>query len=271
MNRTNRRLADINRYIKILSHKILSLGADLNPEHILILGNQKSGTTAIASLLAQHIGGSATLDMPAIWDHVEGILTGNEHLGPFVDRHAHYFSRDVVKEPWLTFMLQELSQIFPRVNYVLILRDPRDNIRSILDRLNLPGNLSINPPGIANLKTGWKEVFNPMLISCEDEHYINLLAERWNTAARVPEEKGSLVQSIVRYEDFLEDKVQFITDLARRLGHQGRFDIKDEIDQQFQPEGKNRGIEWMDYFGKENLEKIEERCGDLMDVFSYTT
>lgn len=266
----NRRIIPaLNRRFKIISHRLASLGGELKPDPILILGNQKSGTTAITSLLAQYLGRSATLDMPALWGHLEQILRGERQLAWFVRRYASYFNREVVKEPWLTFMAPELAHIFPQAAFVLILRDPRDNIRSQLDRLNLPGNLATNPPALDKLKTGWREVFIPELYPAAVEHYIDVLAERWKIAASVLGSLNGHLYCTVRYEDFLQDKVCFIKDLAQALGYQGRGNIQDDIHKQYQPTGKHRGVNWIDFFGTENLKRIETRCGALLKQYHY--
>jgi len=153
---------------------------------------------------------------------------------------------------------------------VLILRDPRDNIRSLLDRLNLPGNLPANPLGLDKLPTGWKEIFYPALHSSAEVHYIDVLAERWNVAARLPGELEGRLCCTVRYEDFLRDKVLFIKDLAQALGYQGRGNIQDDIHKQYQPAGKHRSVKWANFYGVENLKKIEKRCGKFLAQYKYS-
>ena len=56
-------------------------------------------------------------------------------LDALVQRYRLAFSRPVVKEPNLTFLYDELVRRFPQARVGLIIRDPRDNIRSLLERL----------------------------------------------------------------------------------------------------------------------------------------
>jgi hypothetical protein len=74
---------------------------------------------------------------------------------------------------------------------------------------------------------------------------------------------------LVRYEDFMKDKVGEIVGLARRLGLEPAYDIADRVDTQFQPRGRLRGIPWLDFFGADNLAQIETICADRMQQFGY--
>ncbi|NEP45581.1 MAG: hypothetical protein F6K35_42755, partial [Okeania sp. SIO2H7] len=118
--------------------------AKINPQPILVLGNQKSGTSAIAALLAEMTDLSVTIDLrkeipnPTYDKIIKGELTFSE----FVQLNKLDFSRDIVKEPNLTLLDRELAEYFPNSDFVFVIRDPRDNIRSILNRLQLPGNLT---------------------------------------------------------------------------------------------------------------------------------
>lgn len=238
---------------------------------IIVLGNQKSGTSVIASLLAMHLQRPATMDMPGMWLCIENILSGKMLFRTFVRKYSYYFGRDVIKEPWLTFLVGDLGEVFPKTTYVLVIRDPRSNIRSILDRLLVAGDCQENPEVIHNLvmKRGWKEIFKIGVQKSASLHYIDLLSERWRDAASVPKKYPDLYFHIVRYEDFVKDKSGTISDLAERLGMEGKVDIKKFVDRQFQPKGKRRDVPWSVFFGERNLRRIIERCGDLMGQYGY--
>lgn len=93
----------------------------VNPGPVIVLGNQKAGTSAIAHLLADHCGLSKTVDIPELWPPAMlRILSGRETLGAFARRHPRPFSRDLIKEPHLTFLHPQLKDLCPRARYVFV-------------------------------------------------------------------------------------------------------------------------------------------------------
>lgn len=114
----------------------------VNPQPILIFGNQKSGTSAITTLLGEATGLSYTIDIFCLYANLEEqILAGQNSFDELLHKGRYYFSKDIIKDPGLTFFYSELRTRFPQAKRVFILRDPRQNIRSILNRLGLPGHL----------------------------------------------------------------------------------------------------------------------------------
>jgi hypothetical protein len=190
-------------------------------------------------------------------------------IDALIDEEVLAFSRDVIKDPDLTLLYDALSDRFPAAQFVMIIRDPRDNIRSILDRLGLPGRPEQHThDGYEELPEGWKRVLNGNRLDMDESTYIDRLAERWRIMARVYlENKGNL--ELIRYEDFLSDKVAAIDDLAHRLGLPRKASIEDQVDQQFQPRGKRRNMDWLSVYGERNLERIEKRCRAPMRELGY--
>jgi len=94
-----------------------------------------------------------------------------------------------------------------------------------------------------------------------------MMAEDWNTAV-----DGYLARPdvfiLIRYEDFVADKVGAIARLAAELGLPAAQDIDAWTDVQYQPRG-DRDISWQEFFGPENLARIERICGDRMARFGY--
>jgi hypothetical protein len=244
--------------------RLLSLA--LGPRHdpIIVLGNQKSGTTAIAALLARHLGGRATLDMPALLDELPEPASWRD----FVRRYGWYFRHPVVKEPWLTFAYADLRALFPAGRFLLVVRDPRDNLRSILDRLGLPGDQTANPAALNQAPRGWRELF-PRSITGEAVHYIEELGERWNQGARLAWEPDPPLETWVRYEDFVADKAGTIARLAQAVGEPGVEDIATAVDRDYQPAGQSRGMPWRAFFGADNLARLEHVCREGMTRFGY--
>jgi len=240
-------------------------------EHpVFVLGNQKSGTTAIAALLAERVGASVTLDiLQGLMEPVESRLHAEAiPFAEFLRNNEDALSRDIVKEPRLTFLYDELAESFPESKFVFIVRDPRDNLRSILNRLVIPGHLrQLEMRHLEGVDPVWMRVLDGRWLGLEGDNYIEMLAARWNRAAEIYLAHSDRI-ALVRYEDFLEDKIGEITRLATRLGFEPIHDIADRIDVQYQPRG-DREVSWPAFFGPENLARIERTCGDVMERFGY--
>jgi hypothetical protein len=234
---------------------------------VIVLGNQKSGTSAIAHLLADRCGLSKTVDVPALWSPaLEELLRGRLALADVVRRNPRPFSVQLLKEPNLTFLVEQVREVFPAARYVFVIRDPRDNLRSLLDRMGLPGDLERLDPAEWKLPASWRPIFDPALWKTEREHYVEQLADRWNRAAdaylRDPDEIR-----LVRYEDFRADKLGTIDRLALDLGLSPRRDVSAQADVQYQPRGS--GATPLSFFGARNLGAIERICGGRMASFGY--
>lgn len=244
--------------------------ARINPQPILILGNQKAGTSAIAALLAAMTGKSVTIDLrkeifhPTYCQVRQGKLTFPE----FIKNNRLGFSRDIVKEPHLTTFYSDLEQHFPQSQRIFVLRDPRDNIRSILNRLNIPGNLDkLRHEDRQNIIPVWDLVMDGHWLGIEGENYIEMLAARWNFTTDVFLAHSDKML-LTRYEDFLQDKIAEIERLARSLHLPAVRDITDQVDIQFQKAG-NKNVNLKEFFGAKNLACIEHLCGERMKQLGY--
>jgi hypothetical protein len=244
----------------------------VNREPIFILGNQKSGTSAICRLLAMSTGLSVAADLRRETGRqfYLQIVNGTVPFRRLVDRNRWDFSRDIIKEPNLTLFYRDLQLHFPRARFVMIVRDPRDNIRSILNRVRVPGHLDelgtsdeydIDPGFAMVMGSDWPGIRTR-------SHYIERLAERWNTCADVYlRNRGRMI--LVRYEHFNAAKEATIERLARALGLSPRYAIGDKVDVQFQPRG-NRSVTWTDFYGEINLARIERVCRSQMRRLEYS-
>lgn len=241
-----------------------------NPRAILVLGLEKSGTTAIAALLARRAGVSMQLDIPALWgDSERAIREGRLSMRDFVARNRFDFSKAIVKEPCLTLLHDELLEAFPEGRYVAIVRDPRTWARSIYSRLKFDGhdatvNLDALDPAT---DPSWKMVMDGRWLGLPGPSHLEFLAQRWNLAADLLE-KHRAGTMVVRYEDFLADKAGFVDSLAERLGLPRTNDISGELDRQFQPRGR-RDTTLRDFFGEANLRRIESICAERMARHGY--
>ena len=227
---------------------------------VIVLGNQKSGTSAVAALLAEWAGLRATIDIPALWnEEFVKLRTGARTMRLFAALHARDFGADVVKEPNLTFLYPQLRRAFPRSRFVYVIREPRANIRSILSRLGLPGDAEdLSQAELDAVPPTWRPVFEPNVLGLPPGTYIETLARRWNAAVDAHLDHAADMV-LVRYEAFLGDKVGTIAALGRDLGLPARQEIGGSVDRQFQPRGSHAPAE--QFFGSRNLDRIHELCG----------
>ncbi len=267
-------LRPIVRRLFVMSRRVYyAVGGALrsvHPRPVFVLGNQKSGTTAIAALLGQMTGLPATLDLRREIDDpcYELLRNGTTSFEDFVRRNRLDFSRLLLKEPSLTVFYDELMGRFPESRVVFVMRDPRDNIRSILNRLNLPGDLrELDAERLRRVPRAWQHVIDGRWLGLKGNHYVDMLAERWNLISGIHLTHCKSVVSI-RYEDFVADKVGEIGRLADALGLARERDISDHVDVAFQPRG-DRGVRWETFFGLDNLSRIERVCGERMPAEGY--
>jgi len=252
------------------ARKIEGLFAKVHESPIILLGNQKSGTTAIAALLAEMTGLSATLDLKREMNDpvVDRIKTGELSMAEFVRRNKLDFSREIIKEPSLSPYYAELAAEFPRARFIMVIRDPRDNIRSILNRLKISGALADIPAGErARMSRAWELIIDGRWLGLDGKNYIEMLAQRWNYIADLYLEHPDRM-ILVRYEDFSKDKIGTLIKLASGLGLEKRNDVSSRVDVQFQPKG-DRNVRWKDFFGPENLPAIERICEERMRRLGY--
>lgn len=260
-----------SHYLRSRVRSLAGRTARVKSAPILVLGNQKAGTTSIAALLARRAGITATLDLPDLrFDAslLADLHRGRASLADLIVRHRRAFSRDLIKEPHLTLLYPELVRFFPEAQFVFIVRDPRDNIRSILNRLNAGGNDDHSASAtLTHPNPLWQLVLDGRPLGIGGASYVERLAERWKQCASIYLDHAPEMH-LVRYEDFRDDKVGTVDRLAAALGLPRQNDISDRVDWQYQPRG-DRSVPWREFFGTTNLELIEEICREQMMMLNY--
>ena len=257
------------KFLVGLKSSYIMENAQVHPAPIFILGHHKSGTTAIAALLAEISGQQVTIDLFYQIDsqgHLrEQLFSRKLSFSDFVQTHKFYFSTCLNKAPNFTFFYDEMCQCFPKAKFIFVVRDPRDTIRSILNRLEIPGHLDQlqSMEGIA-----WKSMLEGRNPDVVGNNYIERLANRWNLAADTYISHEEEI-SLIRYEDFVLDKVGTISSLARQVGLKPIHNIADKVNKQYQPRG-DRNVNWSKFFGTNNLRRIETICRDRMNCFGYS-
>lgn len=252
-----------------LRRYLRSFTATVNEAPVIVLGKEKSGTTAIASLLARHTGCSLAHDIQALWGPVERLIReGAVDFDDIVRRNRGKFGSRIIKEPTLTFVYAQVRRRFPGGRYVMIVRDPRDNIRSVFNRLGLPGTLpALDASALDRIPPAWREVIEGDSAGFTRATYIEVAARRWNEAADVYlAHRGDMM--LIRYEDFVTQKAATIEHLARALDLPPVRDVSADVNVQYQRRG-DRTVAWPEFFGGRNLAVIETICGARMREFGY--
>ncbi|MGM0504860.1 MAG: sulfotransferase family protein [Bacteroidota bacterium] len=247
------------------------LKKEINNNPIFILGNHKSGTTAISMLISQgaKLSISGGLKKERIDPIYKDIYNYNITFETILKRNKIDFAKQIIKENQLTFFYNQIVKHFSNPKFIFLIRDPRDNIRSILNRINVQGDLidASYHDFMNHISISQKLVLDNRWLGICKEHYIEALAERWNLAADTfLQNKDNIV--LIKYEDFVKDKVGYISWITRKLGFTLQNNIEDLVDIQYQPKG-NKNISWEDFFGNTNLSRIEEICKTRMKLFEY--
>lgn len=239
---------------------------------VLVLGTQKSGTSAIAGLLGIATRLPATIDLRRDFERplAPAVAAGRCTFARFLRRHAEAFSNPIVKDPNLTFLLPRILDRWPDARLVFVRRDPVQTVRSVLDRLGIPGDLeALEAASLESVPPGWRCVLDSRW--CErlapdgdrsrgPLHYVEELARRCLLADRVA--SRSLASRSdrtieVRYEAFRDDKIASIGSLAERLGLElrDRDALAAAVDRPFQPAGRAAGVDPERFFGA-NLARL---------------
>ena len=252
----------------ISKFKPLTSGKEL----IIVAGMPKSGTTAIAKLLGAATEKKVCSD-PFYQLDVQGVnfrhalFSGALSLESLWRKNRRVFKGGIIKDPNFPLLLTQISDFLPESHIVSIVRDPRNNIRSILNRLKLPGNLNSEQLDMSGISPTWKNVLTGVMPDIPGNNYIELMAQRWKLSA---EEfiKSDNIKSSIRYEDFNISKSASIMKLANELGYTNLANIDHLVDVQYQPRG-DKSSSWLEFFGEKNLDIINEITGPILDEFGY--
>lgn len=244
----------------------------IHPNPVLVFGNQKSGTSAIATLLGEATGLSYTIDMFCLYgDLEERLLQSKTSLDELLDCARFYFSKDIIKEPGLTFFYKELCSHFPNSPQVFVLRNPYNNIRSILNRVGIPGNLDNLEEShwqyIREKFPYWHVILDGTLAGHKGDSYIETLALRCRKVFEIYLNSQKSFTPVY-YESFKTNKVRTIHQLAYELNLPIKKSIESIKDTQFQPKG-NSSIDIETFFGNKNLKLIREVCGEVALKVGY--
>lgn len=244
---------------------------------ILIFGNQKSGTSAICALLSQATGQSATLDIVRAIPNGKSLQYDLKHddltMRDVIQLYAYEFSKPIVKEPFLTLFYDDVVREFPNTRKVFVIRNPFDNIRSILNLYSLDGTmddwsmLQEKPDNMS--ESGELIVDSDWITDQISSNPIESMAHRWcYCAEKYLNNKDDEMLHLVKYEDFVLNKKGYIETLSCKLSLEPVNDISGVVDVQYQPKGCH-SLDLKRFFGEKNFQRIDQITKDIRGQLGY--
>jgi len=272
-----------NKWVQLLADRALRMSSPFvrpNSDAVCVFGCPKSGTSAVSALLAKAGGLSVTVDIPPLWrTPVWEVHAGQRSAASLIRHHRAYFSRDLIKEPALTTIMDDLLPALGAQKVVFVIREPKSTVRSILQRRGLPGNAEqLSPKQWSQVYKGswhwtydWPYRYSPQVPPwLKDRTYVEGLATLWQWGVDALERTQALGWDplVVRYEDFLDDKLETIHSTLASLDIPVKMDVSPFLDRQFQPKG-NHSVSLPDFFGLDNLSRIESITKTGRHRFNY--
>ena len=201
----------------------------------MIFGVQKSGTSVIANALAYCSKRSLTLDHKSLWPTLQlQESTLRDYVCRQFERHPISLGTTFIKEPCMTFRPEIFKEHRPNKS-VLIIRNPLDTARSILDRLDVP--LESKRLELNSIPNAWRELF--IHTSNNEPPFIRAI-KYWCMLMDKPFWHDPEIKW-VHYEDFLKSPDDVVREVLEFLELKQLRPATDIISIQIQPKGKNRG------------------------------
>ena len=249
----------LNRIKKKISTTLYKKTLKPNKDAIWVFGIQKSGTSAIAGLLSERTGLSVTLDTTLLWNpYLKAINDGQLDFGEHIKKNPFDFSKQIIKEPAASLLIKHIKEHFYLEKYLFIYRNPYDVIRSILNRLDIPGDkTNVN---MHDVNINWRYIFK------DGTDYIEKLANLW---LEVYSQESYIFNSrcvLVSYDVFNKSKINFIDELCDNLNLPKKNNINEILNKNFQPRG-NANVDLKVFFGTKNFQTIARICDSQMIVF----
>ena len=169
---------------------------------LLVVGCERSGTTAIAKLISKGSGASFLNDPEDSW-YIYPLVNIIGIRGFTLNLIIRLWKYKVVKIPGFVTILEQLRKVHPfKFKVVYIVREPKDNYAAIKERLN--------------------ESLNGLYVNI---HYLRItgksipenIAHRWMTFLECANTyKKSFPEDLIfiKYEDFYKDKLKVLRDIS---------------------------------------------------------
>lgn len=146
----------------------------------------------------------------------------NKNKQPY-DKESNSEIRFLEKTPKNALRISFLNQVFPDAKFIYLIRDPKENISSMIDAWN--SKRFITYPYLPNFHNKWSLLLLPNWPSLIHKKNHEIATEQWKQCnqeiihhlSKMPQEKWQ----IVNYEDFLKDPNKQLTQLAKFINIDG--------------------------------------------------
>ncbi len=197
----------------------------------LVFGHQKTGTSVVASVVAQQALVSNSIDLPA--ERLRPSDPSLHSANTLLERSSPFSCRTLVKEPHWTLFAPSLLSELPNARAAGVIREPVKTIESICYRLRLPTQ---ELHGIPRVGPWWQPIIDGHGLATPGTSALENLARRivlcekviHDTFRRFPDR-----MTIVQYDDFVQSTVASAKELVHFFG----WDVVGEADveRQYQP------------------------------------
>jgi len=238
-------------------------------EKIFLTGYPKSGTTAISVLLSEALNLKVTAELKnAMYNpnDYESLYQKNLSLEKFIWNNKYDFKFPIIKECMLSFYLSELLELYPNSKFIFIVRDPRTTIRSLFNRHNIKGDITSDfEPSLSPI---WSKVFDiDWMKKMKSNHIIEHCCEGWKIAYSNYLKHSDKI-TLIKYEDFLDNKSSVINQLIETIGYNKVSNIDSKVDIKYNITTKNKTPTDI-FFSEENKTFIETSCKDELESLGY--
>lgn len=241
----------------------------LNKSPIIIYGNQKSGTSAIASLLGIATQKNFQIDFfYKIGLYEKKMLSKEADMKNCIERFPLYFSKNIIKEPELVLFLNQLENIFLSGKFIHIVRNPFDNIKSILNRLDISPEQAEKISKLSSNIDPYAPLWDLIMFNSEGRNLFEMLIDKWVFTSMQTRCLKKVSPNVIKYEDFISNKLKFINDLCITLNLEVKKDISPFLDVSFQRKGTNVARE--NFFQPHHIDLIYKKCGSEMLRYDYS-
>lgn len=242
-----------------------NLPARVNRDLILVAAHPRSGSTAVATLLARHTGLRAFTETgPWTREFDAAVYTGQVHFSRVLHKYRYEFSHDLMSAADATCILPQMKAALPGMRTVYVVRDPRDTICSLVERIN---NYDLSTFEVRDPRFRWLDV--DWLIHDESNPH-RKLARRWCLFLDI----ATSIEDVFyfRYEDFCSDKPRCISHIADRLGLRHAVSTVEGWDEQYSKHDR-RPIHgpgrWRKMMPAPIARDVEAICRSYMERFGY--
>ena len=242
---------------------------------LVVLGHQKTGTTAIASLLAHSANMSFSSDpiyemSPSNSEFLQVFFDKTDEFNRIANKNSKLFFQQVVKDLDYILSFDKVFKLYPSAKFVFIIREPHQIIRSIFNRLSIDGTTELSNISTDKLyqpTANWDYIINGEPTSNDNMSIVERLASRIEeTTLSYLKNKNNL--KLIKYEDFKANKSEYIKKTLKEMDLPCLRDISTVENYQFQPKGDHKVL-IEEFFGKKNYDLITQICSTTISRFGY--